>query len=114
MTLSPDLNDCTEEPTASISPAKSEPMIDDPGLNSPVNSRMTNGLPERTWQSVLFTVVACTLMSTSSFFGIGMSSSFMDRSPGKPYVERTAAFICMFDAVMNRNYIGGKPFGMLS
>ena len=93
MILSPVLNACTAEPVVAISPAKSDPMMDDRGLNKPVNSRIMNGLPESTWQSVLFTVVACTLISTSSSLGIGTSISFMERSPGKPYEERTAAFM---------------------
>jgi hypothetical protein len=57
---------------------------------------MRSGLPERTWQSVLFTVVACTLIRTSSSFGTGTLRSFTLRSPGKPYLVRTAAFIFVF------------------
>src|ERR1700757_585952 len=97
MTLSPTLNERTVEPTAAICPAKSEPIIDFRGFNSPVKSLMKNGLPESTWQSVLFTVLANTFISTSSSFGIGMSSSLIVRSPGKPYFERTAAFILLYD-----------------
>src|SRR5258708_5366492 len=58
---------------------------------------MKNGLPESTWQSVLFTVVAYTFISTSSSFGVGISSSLIVRSPGKPYFERTAAFILLYN-----------------
>src|SRR5262249_50080917 len=96
MILSPALKDRTAEPTFSISPAKSDPIIDDRGLNNPVKSLIKNGLPERTWQSLLFTVVACTLINTSSSLGVGMLSSFMHKSPGRPYLVRTAAFILHF------------------
>src|SRR4030095_10404282 len=102
MIFSPALKDRTREPVAAISPEKSDPIIDARGLNKPVKNLMKNGLPESTWQSLLFTVVARTLISTSLSFGVGMSSSFMHKSPGRPYFVCTAAFI--FNRVYYENF----------
>jgi chromosomal replication initiation ATPase DnaA len=66
-------------------------------INNPVKNLMKNGLPESTWQSLRFTVVANTFINTSSSFGVGISSSLIVRSPGNPYFERTAAFILLPD-----------------
>jgi hypothetical protein len=52
-----------------------------------------SGLPDRTWQSVLLTVVACTRTSTSSSLGLGRSTSRTLNMAGDPYPERTAAFM---------------------
>src|SRR5438309_9348690 len=93
MILSPVLKEPTDEPMAAISPAKSEPVTKARGVNSPVKSLMIRGLPDNTWQSLLFTVVACTLITTSKGLGVGMVSSCIPKSPGRPYLVCTAAFI---------------------
>ena len=64
-TFSPTAKDVTPRPTASTTPANSHPRIVAFGLRNPLKKRLTNGFADRKAQSVRFTVVACTLTSTS-------------------------------------------------
>ncbi|HEX5188968.1 MAG TPA: hypothetical protein VFW16_05485 [Streptosporangiaceae bacterium] len=57
-----------------------------------MKSLENNGLPDLNPQSVLFTVVACTLTMTSPGPGEGFCTSAMRTTSGVPYLVCTAAF----------------------
>ena len=61
------------------------------GRVSPVNALAKNGVPPRNPQSVRFTVVACTLTSTSSSRTVGRGTSITCTTSGGPYRVWTAA-----------------------
>ena len=75
----------TPLPTASTTPANSLPSTVTLGLRSPVKNRTMKGLAARKPQSVRFTVVACTLTSTSWSLTVGFSTSEMRTTSGGPY-----------------------------
>jgi hypothetical protein len=65
MILSPGLKAFTAEPVDSTSPVKSDPIIDSRGLKKSCKNMHEQRFTGKTWQSLLFTVLACTLISTS-------------------------------------------------
>ena len=93
-TASPGANAQTLVPTASTSPASSLPRMIARGRRRPLNGLATSGSPRRKPQSVRFTVVARTRISTSSYAGTGLGRSSRRRtSSGGPYLVCTLAFM---------------------
>jgi hypothetical protein len=83
-TRSPTRKAVTARPTASTSPANSDPRTVTRGRGSPVRARTKKGLPDRNPQSVRFTVVAWTLTRTSLSLTAGFSTSAIRTTSGGP------------------------------
>ena len=77
----------TAAPAASTVPASSVPRIFHLGRGKPLITRLTNGSPARSPQSVLFMVVACTRIKTSYGLGAGRATSSSRRTSGGPYLS---------------------------
>ena len=71
-------------PIDSTTPANSVPRIVARGRTGPVSVRMKNGFPARIPQSVRFTVVAYTRTNTSPGPTIGVGTSVIWTTSGRP------------------------------
>ena len=92
-TWSPAVNSVTAGPAASTSPASSVPRIFHLGRGKPLMNRLKYGSPWRIAVSVRLTVVARTLMRTSSCLGTGRATSASRRTSGGPYLSKTTALM---------------------
>src|SRR5690349_19875343 len=85
-TASPGCHWVTLRPTASTRPALAAPRIGCLGLSSPAVRRTRNGAARRKWRSAAFTAAACTLIKTSSSWGVGFETSCSARTSCAPYL----------------------------
>src|SRR5918995_135120 len=92
-TWSPTRNSVTAAPAPFTSPASSMPRILRLGRSRPVATRLMKTSALRSPQSVRVTVVAWTLMRTSSAPGTGDSTSSSRSTSGEPYRSWTTALI---------------------
>src|SRR5918996_1129250 len=92
-TWSPTWNSVTTAPISFTSPASSMPRILCLGRSKPVPTRLMKTSALRSPQSVRVTVVAWTLMRTSSAPGTGASTSTSRSTSGDPYRSWTTALI---------------------